>query len=71
MSCYFRHLGDLFEEAGIEAKKENRKALHAHIAGIVGDAEAHCPATWKLVKQWRDDPARRARLIVGIRQFTG
>ncbi len=71
MSCYFRHIGELLEEAGIEVTKENRKALHAHIAGLVGDAEADCPTTWKRVKEWRDDPGRRAELAAGIGGFSG
>ena len=27
MSCYFRHLKDIFEEAGVEVTKENKKEI--------------------------------------------
>jgi hypothetical protein len=70
MSCYFRHMRDLFEEAGVEVTKESRKALHLHIAGLVGDEEAHCPTTWRLVKEWRDDPGKRAKLVARLGEFS-
>ena len=71
MSCYLHHMSDLFDEAGIEVTKENRKQIDAHIAGIVGDAKQHCPTTWRLVKEWRADPERRAQLIAGLQRAAG
>ena len=35
MTCYFRHLKDVFDKAGIEVTKENKRdldrAIHAHM----------------------------------------
>ena len=35
MTCYFRHLKDIFMKAGIEVTKENRRELDRIIHGIV------------------------------------
>ena len=69
MSCYLRHMTEIFQEAAVEVTKQNRKAIHRHIATIVGDADDTCSSTWRLVKQWRDDPLRRRELIVALREF--
>ncbi|MBM3473651.1 MAG: hypothetical protein FJX75_10320 [Armatimonadetes bacterium] len=69
MSCYFRHIGDLFEEAGVEVTKDNRAALRACLSQVVGDADGDCPTAWKLVKEWKADPARRKRLIRALKAF--
>jgi len=71
MSCYFRHIKGLLDEAGIQVTRDNRKALHTHIARTVGDPEADCPTTWKQVKEWRDDPDKRAQLVAGLGEFAG
>ncbi len=50
MTCYFRHLRDVFDQAGIEVTKENKrdldKAIHAHM----GVEYKNYSATWKAVK---------------------
>jgi hypothetical protein len=69
MSCYFRHLGDLFEEAGVEVTKENRAALRARLSQIVGDPDGDCPTTWKIIKAWKADPLRRKRLVRALKAF--
>ena len=35
MSCYFMHMKDIFEEAGIEVIKENKKEIDRIIHGLV------------------------------------
>ena len=52
MTCYFRHkqMKEVFEEAGIEVTKENKKDLDQIIHGILGVEYKNCPATWKTVK---------------------
>ena len=69
MSCYLRHMLQILEEAGVEVTSQNRKAIHRHIATIVGNADDTCSSTWRLVKQWRDDPLRRGKLIAALRKF--
>lgn len=51
MTCYFRHIQYLFEKAGIEVTKENRREIDKIIHNIVGVEYKNCPATWREVKQ--------------------
>jgi hypothetical protein len=61
MSCYFRHLKDIFEEAGITVTPANRQDLDAAIHKIVGVAYKDCPGAWKALKArfLTDDRSRR------------
>jgi hypothetical protein len=51
MTCYFRHLQDIFQKAGIEVTPENKRELDKIIHGIVHVTYKNCPSTWKAVKQ--------------------
>ena len=51
MSCYFHHLKDIFNEAGIEVTSSNRKQLDQLIHKIVGTSYKDCPGTWRTLKQ--------------------
>jgi len=51
MSCYFRHLKNILEEAGIEVTPDNRKQVDRAIHQIVGVTYKDCPETWKRLKQ--------------------
>jgi molecular chaperone GrpE (heat shock protein) len=51
VTCYFRHLQEVFKKAGIEAAGENKKELDEIIHSIVGTSYKNCPATWKEVKK--------------------
>lgn len=51
MTCYFRHLRDIFERAGIEVTKKNRRKIDKVFHDIVGVKYKDCPATWKEVKK--------------------
>ena len=51
MTCYFRHLQEVFAKAGIEVTKENRKELDMVIHKIMLVEYKNCPATWKEVKK--------------------
>lgn len=51
MSCYFRHLKDIFSEASIEVTSANRKAVDQAIHRIVAVDYKECPAAWKKLKQ--------------------
>ena len=50
MTCYFRHLGIVFEKAGIEVTKQNRKELARVIESIVG-GDPECAEIWRQVKK--------------------
>ena len=51
MSCYFRHLKGVLNEAGIEVTPSNKKQIDRVIHEIVGVTYKDCPATWKMLKQ--------------------
>jgi hypothetical protein len=51
MTCYFRHLIDVFAKVGVTVTKENRQDVDRAIHSIVGIEYKNCPATWKEVKK--------------------
>ena len=51
MTCYFRHMGEIFAKAGIEVNAENKKQLDATIHKLVGTEYKNCPETWKAIKK--------------------
>jgi hypothetical protein len=51
MTCYFRHLKEVFNEAGIEVTKDNRRDIDRIIHGIMEVDYKNCSATWKQVKK--------------------
>jgi hypothetical protein len=51
MTCYFRHLNDIFEKAGVKVTKENKQDVDRAIHSIVGVEYKNCPATWREVKK--------------------
>lgn len=51
MTCYFRHLQEIFEKAGIEDTNENKREIDKVIREIVGVKYKECPATWEEVKK--------------------
>ena len=51
MSCYFRHIKDIFAEAGIDVTPHNKKELDRIIHGIMEVEYKDCPPTWKAIKE--------------------
>jgi len=51
VTCYFRHLQEIFEKAGIEVTKENKREIDRVIHSIVGVEYKNCPAAWREVKK--------------------
>jgi len=51
MTCYFRHLRDIFERAGIKVTKENKRQIDRLIHDMMGVEYKNCPAAWKEVKK--------------------
>jgi ribosomal protein L17 len=50
VTCYFRHLAQVFEKAGIEVTPANKKEIDRIIHDIVGVNYKNCPAAWRQVK---------------------
>jgi len=51
VTCYFRHLRQVFEKAGIEVTSVNKQEIDRLIHGIVGADYKNCPTAWKEVKK--------------------
>ena len=68
MSCYFRNIKDILDEAGIEVTKENRKQVDEAVHRAVDVAYKNCPVTWKKIKEdIRGDEEKRRHLIEQLR----
>ena len=50
MTCYFRHLKEVFDKAGIEVTKENKRDLDRAIHAHMGVEYKDCSSTWRAVK---------------------
>jgi hypothetical protein len=50
MTCYFRHLKQVFQKAGIEVTSANRQEIDRIIHDIAGVTYKNCPAVWRQVK---------------------
>jgi len=61
MFCYFRHLGNIFTEAGITVTTQNKKQVDETIHKLIGTHYKDCPATWREFKQkvLADEKSRR------------
>ena len=51
MTCYFRHLKQIFAKADIEVTPQNKKQLDEIIHNLVKTTYKDCPKTWKEVKK--------------------
>ena len=51
MTCYLRHLQQIFRKAGIEVTSENKREIDRVIHDIVGLEYKNCPAAWREVKK--------------------
>jgi hypothetical protein len=67
MSCYFRHLKEIFAEAGVEVNADNRKDLDRAIHAILDVQYKDCPTTWKAIKAATASPEGRRRFIESLK----
>ena len=51
MTCYFRHLREVFKKTGIAPTNENRRKIDEVIHHAVRVKYKNCPATWKELKK--------------------
>ena len=72
MSCYFRYMKDILDEAGIVVTPANRKQLDQAVHQAVGVAYKDCPTTWRKVRQdITGDENKRRALIEQIKAAVG
>ncbi|MBM3156263.1 MAG: hypothetical protein FJ004_03145 [Chloroflexi bacterium] len=68
MSCYFRHLNGVFNEAGIEVNAANRKMVKEAIHKLTGVGSSDCPAAWKKLKlHVLNDEKNRSEFVKKLR----
>lgn len=63
MSCYFRHMKDIFADLGIEVTKENKKQIDAAIHKILKIEYKDCPNAWRSLKESIKDEKGKNRFI--------
>lgn len=69
MSCYFRHMKDVLEEAGVEITKENKKEVDRIIHGLIGVEYKNCSPTWKAIKEHiKGDDKVRSQFIKKLKK---
>ncbi len=51
MTCYFRHLSEVFNKVGITVTPENRKQLDKVIHNLMGTEYMNCPSIWREIKK--------------------
>ena len=69
MSCYFRHLNSLFDEAGVRVTPDNKRILDQTIHAFVHVPYKRCmPDCWSKVKALIQDPTRRMALLSAIKR---
>ena len=72
MSCYFRHMKDVFAEAGVEVTKENKKDIDRAIHKIAGIEYKDCPTTWRALKEkFLADDRKRAAFVKKLKKAVG
>jgi len=55
MTCYFRHLDEVFRKAGLQIDIDNRKRVDMVIHEIVGVEYKDCTQTWSALKELLKD----------------
>jgi hypothetical protein len=72
MSCYFRHIQDILDEAGIAVTPANRKRVDEAVHRAVGAVYKDCPATWqKLKTEVLNYPDKRRAFVRQIQKELG
>ena len=55
MSCYLRHLRDVFEALGLDYDRSNRARVDDAVRAVLGVGhDASCPQVWAAVKALPD-----------------
>jgi len=66
VTCYFRHLNEVFRKAGIEATSQNKREIDKVIHNIVGVEYKNCPAAWREVKRRLAEDEKA--FVLGLRE---
>jgi len=50
MTCYFRHLKEVFSKANIGVTSDNKREIDRVVHNLVGVDYKNCPAAWREIK---------------------
>ena len=64
MSCYFRHIKGVLDEAGIKVTPGNKKQIDQAIHQILEVTYKNCPDTWKRLKQQTIGDEQKQRELI-------
>jgi len=67
MTCYFRHLQEIFELANIQVTRENRKEIDRVLHEIVGVGYKDCPSAWRGLKNRLRDERSKLELVAELK----
>lgn len=67
MSCYTRHLSDVFETLDVEDNRGNRKMMDKSIRKILKTNKS-CPEVWKQLKTILADGKKKADLVKKLKK---
>jgi hypothetical protein len=65
MTCYARHLKEIFDEAGVEFTKGNIKHADKYFKKWLGKSD--CPETWRELKIRLGDPSKREEVVKNLK----
>lgn len=68
MTCFMRHLGELFEELDLEQTTENKRKMQKELWRITGIESKKCWDIWKEVKIWLADDEKKALMIKQLKE---
>ncbi len=72
MSCYFRHMKEVLDEAGITVTPANKKDVDRALHQIAGVPYKECPAAWKKLKaDLAAGSGKRHELVLKLRKAAG
>lgn len=72
MSCYFRHMKEVFREAGVEVTKENKKDIDRAVHKIAGIEYKDCSTTWRTLKaDFLGNENERAAFVEKLKKAVG
>jgi hypothetical protein len=67
MSCYIRHLADVFKTLGMENNKDNRKMMDKSIRKVL-KTDQPCPDVWKQLKTILADEKKKKELVGKLKE---
>lgn len=68
MSCYLRHIKDIFAEIGIEISPSNKKKVDQLLHDIVGIEYKNCSKAWSKIKELQSSDTLRAEFIEKLKR---